>query len=138
MKDSDKPSGYDSDPDNITLQQKPILLYKEKLALQKDIKNKRIQRCQCKKFIMFNRFKIRSIYMFICLVCVAAEKPRLTVPDAYEFDDREKTKSQSQSIRQRRVSEIVAAAAAKDEMEMSKTFHPKPIPDHVKNVHLFE
>lgn len=68
----------------------------------------------------------------------AAEKPRLTVPEAYEFDDRQKKMSQTQSIRQRKVAEIVAAAAAKDEMEMSKTFHPKPIPDHVKNVHLFE
>ncbi|KAL4467669.1 hypothetical protein ABPG74_013004 [Tetrahymena malaccensis] len=60
------------------------------------------------------------------------KKFKLTKPEPYEFDEREKERKQKKTIRQRKVEEMVEEAREKERKEYNTRPKPKEIPDHVK------
>ncbi|EAR83067.2 EF hand protein (macronuclear) [Tetrahymena thermophila SB210] len=60
------------------------------------------------------------------------KKFKLTKPEPYQFDEREKERKQKKTIRQKKVEEMIEEAREKERKEYNTRPKPKEIPDHVK------
>ncbi|KAL4505306.1 hypothetical protein ABPG72_016373 [Tetrahymena utriculariae] len=106
--------GYDSDPEALTLQQRTIMICKQKRELQKEV----LQRIQER--------------------CKSADKVRLTLPIPQEFEERARQSKFKKSIRQTKLEEMIKELQEKDKSIYGYIFKPKEIPESVKIPNLFE
>ncbi|KAL4462723.1 hypothetical protein ABPG74_000553 [Tetrahymena malaccensis] len=106
--------GYDSDPEALTLQQRTIMICKQKRELQKEVLQRRQERCK------------------------SADKVRLTLPIPQEFEERARQSKFKKSIRQTKLEEMIKELQEKDKSIYGYVFKPKEIPESVKIPNLFE